>query len=239
MFALKEQSSFSHTGNWWGCGIIPTFSLSRQLPETRITTHKSPLWNITIMRPVSLVCLLAALMIALLCCAGCTTQQAPGAVAGTPQVSPGTPSLSSAVSPAGTPAVKSSGVDTTINVHFNDYACIDLQKEMGTDYLYPDQKYTLRASSPGSGPVNVNVLLLDVNDNLKIRQIKPSWDTVKKSWVYDGLVPLVQFNDLTTAQQKTITIKNQGMYYLCVDDRKETGTGDTLYQVPVSFTKVN
>jgi CheY-like chemotaxis protein len=35
------------------------------------------------------------------------------------------------------------------------------------------------------------------------------------------------------------TIKNQGKYYLCVDDRKETGAGDTLYQVPVKFTRVS
>jgi len=189
------------------------------------------------MRNVSFVCLMAVLIVVLIFSAGCTSQPAPGAVAGTPQVSPGTPSQSSAAAPAATPAAKGSGVDTTVNVHFNDYACIDLQKEMGTDYLYPDQKYTLQASSPGSGSVNVNVLLLDVNDNLKIRQIKPAWDTVKKAWVYDGLVPLAQFNDLTTPQQKTITIKNQGMYYLCVDDRKETGVGDTLYQVPVKFTR--
>jgi len=190
------------------------------------------------MRHVPFTCLLVVLIVVLLFSAGCTSPQAPGTVAGTPTASPGTSSQPSATAPAATPSAKGSGVDTTIKVHFNDYACIDLQKEMGTDYLYPDQKYMLQASSPGSGTVNVNVLLLDVNDNLKIRQIKPAWDAVKKAWVYDGLVPLAQFNDLTTPQQKTITIKNQGMYYLCVDDRKETGAGDTLYQVPVKFTRI-
>jgi hypothetical protein len=50
-------------------------------------------------------------------------------------------------------------------------------------------------------------------------------------------VPLVQFNDVSTTQEKTVTIKNQGKYYLCADDRKESGVNDAIIRVPVKMTK--
>ena len=46
----------------------------------------------------------------------------------------------------------SGSVDTTINIHYNDYDCLDIQKELGVVYLNPDQKYTIRgipAQQPG------------------------------------------------------------------------------------------
>ena len=45
-------------------------------------------------------------------------------------------------------AAKNTGLETTIDIHYNDFYCIDIQKELGVDYLYPDQKYTIWATSP-------------------------------------------------------------------------------------------
>jgi hypothetical protein len=138
--------------------------------------------------------------------------------------------------PVSTTAVQSSGIDVMINIHYNDYDCLDVTKESGVVYLNPGQKYTIRVS-PASSPVNVNVLLLDVGDREKIQTVKPEWNTITKSWNYAGLVPLVQFNDVSTTQEKTVTIKNQGKYYLCADDRKESGVNDAIIRVPVKMTK--
>jgi hypothetical protein len=135
-------------------------------------------------------------------------------------------------------AAKNSGLETTINTHFNDFYCIDLQKELGVDYLYPDQMYTIWATSPGSGTVNVNILFLKVDDYEKIQNVRPNWDTVKKTWVYDGISPLIQLNDVSVPQEKTITIKNQGKYYLCADDRKESGINDAIFRIPVKITRL-
>ena len=161
------------------------------------------------------------------------------------------PATSVATSAAGTPsgpmspgvqatpvstAVQSSGIDTTINIHYNDYDCLDVTKEFGVVYLNPDQKYTIRVSPPNN-PVNVNLLLLDVGDREKIQNARPVWNAVSKTWDYEGLVPLVQFNDVSTTQEKTITIKNQGKYYLCADDRKESGVNDVIIRVPVKMTR--
>ena len=190
------------------------------------------------MRSLVVTGIIAALALLLVLAAGCTTTQNAGTAPAVTGAEVGQPAPTSpATGQAATPTVKSSGIDTTVNVHFNDYACLDIQKELGVEYLYPDQKLTIGATSPGSGTVNVNVLLLDVTDNMRLRQIKPSWDIVKKSWVYEGIVPIIQFNDITTPQEKTVTIKDQGKYYLCVDDRKETGTGDAYYKVPVRITR--
>jgi len=106
------------------------------------------------------------------------------------------------------------------------------------DYLYPDQKYTIWATTPGSGNVNVNVLLLKVGDYEKIQNVRPVWDAVKKTWVYEGIAPLIQLNDISTPQEKTITIKNQGKYFLCADDRKESGVNDAILRVPVKITRL-
>jgi hypothetical protein len=167
--------------------------------------------------------------------AGCTTGPAPAATL-TPTAVPGTPGSSQF--PVTTIAPKTAGIDTVINVRFNDFACLDVQKELGRTYLYPDEKYTLSAASPGVSGVNVNVLFVDENDSLGIRQIKPAWDAVQKRWVYEGIVPLVQFNDITVPVEKTFTVKTQSKYYICVDDRKESGVNDVMLRVPVKLMRV-
>jgi hypothetical protein len=185
--------------------------------------------------------LFVVLVIVLVCAAGCTTPQTPGAatqapsattaITGSPQ-NPMTPS-------AATAAAKTTNIDTMVNVHFNDVACLDIQKEMGVIYLYPDQKYKLTAASPNTASVNVNVVVVDENDKLVLGQTKPEWDSVKKTWSYPGLVPVAQFNDITVPQEKTFTIKTQSKYYICVDDRKETGINDIMLRVPVTLTRLS
>jgi len=133
-------------------------------------------------------------------------------------------------------AAKSAGLETTIDIHYNDYYCIALHTVLGVDYLYPDQKYTIWVTSPGT--VNVNLLLLKVDDFDKIQTVRPEWDAIKKTWVYNGIAPLIQLNDITIPQEKTITIKNQGKYYLCADDRKESGVNDNIFRVPVKITRL-
>ncbi len=191
--------------------------------------------NMNIMRShaySALTALLLVLVIVLICSAGCTTAPTATPATGTPAPAPaGAPAGTSAGVISTVPAAKTANIDTTIGVHFNDYTCLDVQKEMGVSYLYPGEKYTLSATTPGT--VNVNILFLDTNDNLALREVEPKWDSVNKIWKYEGIVPLVQFNDITGPVQKTFTIKTQSQYYLCVDDRKETGTNDVIYQVPV------
>jgi hypothetical protein len=84
----------------------------------------------------------------------------------------------------------------------------------------------------------VNVLFVDENDQLGVRNIRPAWDVVQKKWVYEGIVPLVQFNDITTPVEKTFTIKTQSKYYICADDRKETGSNDVMLRVPVKLKRL-
>jgi len=190
------------------------------------------------MRPCGYVILTVSflvMVIVLICAAGCTTPQQPAAATVTPAPTPAAPS--SGVITA-TAAIKTANIDTTIGVRFNDYACLDVQKEMGVSYLYPDEKYTLSATTPGAGTVNVNILFLDTNDHIAIQAVQPKWDSVSRKWVYEGIVPLAQFNDVTAPVQKTFTIKDQGKYFICVDDRKETGVNDAIFQVPVKLLKI-
>lgn len=188
--------------------------------------------------------LFAGLVIALALVIGCTT----------PGTSPGAPAPAATAQPAVTqqpvytqqaagaqqtpsssaPA-SSSGIDTTIAVRNNDFACLDVQQALGVDYLYEDQKFTVTVSPPLNGGVNVNALFIDTEDKAKMLSVTPTFDEVNKVWDYEGLVPLLQFNDIASQQQKTITIKRQGKFYLCIDDRKETGGGDVSYKVPVKF----
>jgi hypothetical protein len=137
----------------------------------------------------------------------------------------------------GTTAAVGRVVDTTINIHYDDYDCLDIQKELGVVYLNPDEKYTIRVSPP-SYPVNINLLLLDVGDRERIQVVEPEWNTITKTWDYEGIVPLLQINDVSTTVEKTVTIKNQGKYYLCADDRKEPGVNDVIIRVPVRVTRV-
>jgi hypothetical protein len=92
--------------------------------------------------------------------------------------------------------------------------------------------------SPPNPPVNVNVLLVDVGDKEKLPTSPPVWNAITKTWDYEGIVPLVQFNDVSTPVEKTITIKNQGKYYLCADDRTGSAANDAVIRVPVKMTRV-
>ena len=185
--------------------------------------------------------LFAVLVILLACVSGCTTLPNTGSgpaatVATTVPGVPPSPAYTQATSAY--QAAKNTGLETTINIHYNDFNCLNVPNELGVDYLYPDQKYTIWATSPGSGTVNVNVLLLKVDDYEKIQNVRPTWEPVKKTWVYDGIAPLIQLNDISTPQEKTITIKNQGKYFLCADDRKESGVNGAIFRVPVKITRL-
>jgi len=201
----------------------------------RIATN---IWDTSILNIMKIhgYLLIAVLIFLLAIVAGCTTpQQTPAATqastaAAAQQASP-TP-------PAATRSASAADIDTTVNVHFNELACISVQDLLGSTYLYPDQKFKFEAASPGANTINVNVLFVDENDQLKLRQAKPQWDTVRKTWVYESLVPLALFNDITTPVEKTFTVKTQSKYYICADDRKESGTSDVVYRVPVKLTRV-
>lgn len=185
--------------------------------------------------------LFAVLVIVLVCAAGCTTPQTAGASTPAPSATTAPGSLQNPVATSSATAAKTANIDTMVNVHFNDIACLDIQKEMGVTYLYPDQKYKVTAASPSSPAaiVNINVVVVDENDKLILGQTKPQWDSLKKTWLYPGLVPVAQFNDITIPQEKTFTIKTQSKYYICVDDRKETGINDVMLRVPVTLTRLS
>lgn len=191
------------------------------------------------MKPSFALMCIAVLVILLACAAGCTTtSSSPAATAPASTASGATANAPAAGTAApATASAATSGIDTTVSVHFNDYACIDLQKALGVEYLYPDEKYTVWVTTPGSGTITPNLLVVDVTDNTKFGAVKPAWDTVQKTWSYEGIVPLVKIIDVTSPQTKTLTIKNQGHYYLCIDDRKEVGVSDAVYQVPVKVTR--
>jgi hypothetical protein len=182
--------------------------------------------------------LFAVLVILLAGVSACTTIPNTGFTPTVPATTaaPGTPPEIQTASAV--PTLSRVGLETTINIHYNDIYCLALHKELGVDYLYPDQKYNIWATSPAGGTVNVNILLLKVDDYDKINTVRPAWDAVKKTWVYEGIAPLIQLNDITTPQEKTITIKNQGKYYLCADDRKESGINDAVFRVPVKITRL-
>ena len=156
------------------------------------------------MKAVSHATLFILLVALLLFAAGCTTPQAPGAAA--TSGSSGTvalaPQQAAAPSTAAGTVTKSANIDTTIGVRFNDFTCINIQDQIGAMYLYPDQKITVTAAPPAGGGVNPNVLVVDENDQIGLRQIKPQWDVVQKTWVYAGIVPVIQFNDVTGPVQR-------------------------------------
>jgi hypothetical protein len=181
---------------------------------------------------------ISILLVVLALAAGCTSPQAPASPsAATPAAGTGADTPGPGSAGTATPA-KTADIDTTINIHYGDFDCLDVQKELGKVYLYPDEKFRLSAASPGVSNVNVNVLFVDENDSLGLRQIPPKWDTVQKKWVYEGIVPLVQFNDVTVPLDKSFTIKTQSKYYICVDDRKESGASDVMLRVPVKLKRL-
>src|SRR5512147_2335698 len=135
-------------------------------------------------------CVLFALLILLLAsAAGCTTPQPAPAATQAPAAPSAAPQAVATPPVATTRAAASSAdLDTNIRVKFNDIACIYVGDYLGSTYLYPDQKFKLGASTPSG--INVNVLFVDKNDYLARREAEPKWDQVKKSWVYESVVPL-------------------------------------------------
>ena len=201
----------------------------------RIVTN---IWDTSILNIMKIpgYLLIAVLILLLAVVAGCTTPQQTPAATQVPTAAAAQQTYSTQLA---TPrSASTADIDTTVNVRFNELSCISVQDLLGTTYLYPDQKFRLNAASPGANTINVNVLFVDENDQLKLRQAKPKWDGVHNTWVYDGPVPLVQFIDITTPVEKTFTIKTQSKYYICADDRKESGTQDIVYRVPVKLTRV-
>jgi hypothetical protein len=185
--------------------------------------------------------LFVVVVVLLAIAAGCTTsQQQTTAATQAPQVTaaPATYQTPLATSSAKAASVAKADVDTSIKVQFNNYGCINVQDLLGTTYLYPDDKFKIEAAPPGANTINVNVLFVDDTDHTKFIAIKPKWNDVGKNWLYEGIVPLVQFNDVTTSVEKSFTIKRQSKYYICADDRKEAGTQDITYQVPVKLTRL-
>ncbi len=182
-------------------------------------------------------CVLIAMLVVLLAfAAGCTTpQQAPAATQAPVQTAAPQATYQA---PAATAAPSGADIDTTITLKSGSFACLNVQEAIGTTYLYDGDELKLETASPGANTINVNVLFLDENDQLGFRQIKPRRDTIKNAWVYDGIVPLVQFNDITTPVEKTFKIKRQSKYYICADDRQEAAVGDNTYRVPVKLTRL-
>lgn len=187
---------------------------------------------------------IAVMLILIACIAGCTSaSSAQSATTPAATAATGTSGNTATVPATGTAAsakispTAATGIDTIVSVHANDYSCLDIQKALGVDYLYPDQKYTVWVTTPGSGTITPNLLVVDVTDNTKFGSVPPVWDAVQKTWAYEGIVPLVKIIDITSPQSKTLTIKDQGHYYLCIDDRKESGYSDAVYQVPVKLTR--
>lgn len=179
--------------------------------------------------------LFAVLVLLLAIAAGCTTPQQTPAATQAPATAAQQQTYSA---PSATRAASTANIDTTVNVHGGELACINVQELLGTDYLYPDQKFKLEAASPGPNTINVNLLFVDENNQLKLREVEPKWDVVQKTWIYDGVVPAVKFVDITIPVEKTFTIKTQSKYYICADDRKDASTGDVVYRVPVKLTKL-
>jgi len=179
------------------------------------------------------------LVVLLAVAAGCTTPQ-PTTAAPTraPATAPPVQQTAAPQAPAATAPQNTNVFPISIRVHYNDLACVNVGDYLGVTYLYPDDRLTLHAENPGPGTINENILFVDENDQLALRQAKPQWDQVKKGWSYPSVVPEVQFNDITTPVEKTFTIKAQHKYYICADDRKEAGSQDVTYIVPVTVTRL-
>ena len=97
--------------------------------------------------------LLIAVMVFLLACVcGCTMTPNTAPVPVSTSAAPGVPPVPSYTQVTSAyQAAKSSGLDTTIDIHFNDFYCLDLQKTLGVDYLYPDQSVYNMGNIPGGG----------------------------------------------------------------------------------------
>lgn len=183
--------------------------------------------------------LIAVLVVLLAVAAGCTTPTQPAAATQAPaaqQPQQATAQQAPTAAPAARPP--SAALDTSINVHRNELVCIDIQEQLGVDYLYPDQKFRLEVTSAGANTINPTIALVDKNNEFRIREVERQWNNVQKTWVYDGVVTVVRLSDVTKPTQKEFTIRDQGKYYICADDRGETGSQDTVYQVPVKLIRL-
>ena len=180
---------------------------------------------------------IAGLLVLLAVLSGCTSTQS----ATTPAVTPSSPQGGGGTVPAtGTtlPAeTTSSGIDTAISIHYNDDTCINIPHTMGVEYLNPGEQYTVWVATPGAGTITPNLLVLNYNDYLRFSSMIPVWDSVQKTWTYSGIMPLLQINDVISPQSGTVTVKSQGWYFLCIDDRKENGASSAVYQVPVRVVR--
>jgi len=179
--------------------------------------------------------LIAVLVILLAIAAGCTTPQQTPTATQAPQAAPATPQQTYSA-PLATRTTSTAAIDTVINVHTNELSCMNVQDQMGVDYLYPDQQYKLEAAPPAGNAVAVNILFVDTTNQMRLREVEPKFE--RNTWVYDGVVSVVKIADVASPVEKTFTIKDQGKYYLCVDDRKESGVQDAVYRVPVKLTKL-
>ncbi len=191
------------------------------------------------MRSFSYICLLAVLLISLTFTTGCTFSRnaAPAPVTTVPPVTSAPTNAPPVLATTMIPTPVSGLVDTTINLHFNEYGCLDVQQVLDVEYLNPDQQYTIRVSPPNI-PASVNLLFIDVGDRERLQVSPPVWNAITKTWDYEGIVPLLQFNDVSATQEKTVTIPKQGKYYLCADDRTESGLNTNIIRLPVKMTRV-
>jgi subtilisin family serine protease len=188
------------------------------------------------MRRTSPLLIIAVLAILLVFFAGCTSTTSSPATPAT--VAPALTSGAAGAVPAnGAAATPAPGIDTTIAVRYNDYTCINIPQTMGVDYLNTGENYTVQVTTPGAGTITPNLLVVNDNDNLKFSTVTPEWDPVQKTWTYNGIVPLVKLIDIISPQSAMFSIKNQGWYFLCIDDRKENGASTAIYQVPVEVTR--
>ena len=89
------------------------------------------------------------------------------------------------------------------------------------------------AGDPGRS-ASANVLVVDGNDHIRFGAVKLLWDPVRKARVRQGLVPLVQLNDIIPSQLEPLAITRQGTYYLCADDRMEAAGTDAIFRVSVN-----
>ena len=180
--------------------------------------------------------LIAVLVLFLAIAAGCTTPQQTPAATQAPAATAPAAAQQTYSAPAATRAASTADIDTVINVHTNELSCMNVQDQMGVDYLYPDQKYKLEAAPPAGNAVAVNILFVDTTNQMRLREVEPKFE--RNTWVYDGVVAVVKIADVASPVEKTFTIKDQGKYYLCADDRKESGVADAVYRVPVKLTKL-
>jgi hypothetical protein len=120
-------------------------------------------------------------------------------------------------------------LEETYIAQYNNWYCADLQEALGQPYIDPDEKYKIVVSS-STPPVwgHTNILIVDNTDYLKFRTISPRWDDINKKYVYAGIVPVVQFNDVMSERSKSFSVENMGKYFLCLDDRQDKTSGYEL-----------